>query len=304
MTVRRILVTGSNRGIGLAVVNRCLLDHDNTFIIIACRSIARGMLAVDELCADKPGWKERLMVLEMDTSLDASVCAAAAKVEALFGGSPPPLFGIVNNAGIAAGAIGDILNVNVRGVKRVDDAFLPLLDPTAGRIVQMSSGFASGCISRSSAERQAFFVDPSVSWERISGVLDEVEACKDSIETLGISSGVGGGYGLSKALLNSYTMHMAREHQNLKINSCSPGMIATDIMGSFLPWWVPVPNFVIRFLARKLFGAKTPDEGTVSTMYLLFDKNLQGNGYYYGSDGLRSPLDTYRAPGSPPYEGL
>ena len=36
-----------------------------------------------------------------------------------------------------------------------------------------------------------------------------------------------GAYGLSKALLNSYTILAAREHPSLKINSCSPGMIAT-----------------------------------------------------------------------------
>jgi hypothetical protein len=27
-----------------------------------------------------------------------------------------------------------------------------------------------------------------------------------------------------------------------------------------------------------------------------------GHGLYYGSDGLRSPLDKYRAPGTPAYE--
>ena len=30
---------------------------------------------------------------------------------------------------------------------------------------------------------------------------------------------------------------------------------------------------------------------------------LKGNGWYYGSDALRSPIDRYRAPGDPPYEG-
>ena len=38
-----------------------------------------------------------------------------------------------------------------------------------------------------------------------------------------------GVYGMSKALLNSYTMMLAREHPKLKINSCSPGYILTDL---------------------------------------------------------------------------
>ena len=69
-----------------------------------------------------------------------------------------------------------------------------------------------------------------------------------------------------------------------------------------LPWWAPVPNMFLRFVAEKAMGAKTPDEGAFSTMHLLFAE-LVGNGRYYGSDGKRSPLDTYRKPGSPPYEG-
>ena len=63
----------------------------------------------------------------------------------------------------------------------------------------------------------------------------------------------------------------------LKINSCSPGMIATDLIGSFLPWWAPVPNALMRWLATKMMNAKTPDEGTVATMHLLFAE-LEGNG--------------------------
>jgi len=299
---RRILVTGANRGIGLAIVRRCLSDHIDTHVILACRRALAGGEAAAALIADRPDWKARLTVLEMDTSSDSSVIAAAAKLEADFGRTP--LYGIVNNAGIASGAIADILNVNVRGPKRVDDAFVPLLI-SSGRVVQMSSGTASGCVSRSSAEQQAFLIDPSVSWESITAVIAEVTAypngAKD-LEAHGYGSTMGA-YGLSKALLNSYTMLLAREQPALKVNACSPGMIATDIMGSFLPWWVPLPNALVRFLAARLMGAKTPDEGTVSTMHLLFADGLEGSGRYYGSDAKRSPLDRYRSPGSPPYEG-
>ena len=107
-----------------------------------------------------------------------------------------------------------------------------------------------------------------------------------------------GAYGLSKALLNSYTMAMAREHPKLKVSACSPGMIDTDIFLGALPRFVPA--CLVSFLARKLVGAKTPDEGTVAPMHLLFGE-LEGNGRYYGSDAKRSPLDTYRSPGTAPY---
>ena len=302
---RRILVTGANRGIGLAIVHRCLVEHEDTHVVLACRSAARGDEAVAGLVSENAEWKDRLTVLEMDTASSDSVTAAATTLAEKFGKSPAPLYGIVNNAGIASGTIADVLNVNVRGVKRVDDAFIPLLDPKKGRIVQMSSGAASGCVSRSSAERQAFFIDPKVTWAGIDKVMNEAEAYPNGVkdfEANGIGGSMGGHYGLSKALLCSYTMLVAREHPKLKVNSCSPGFVATDIFGTMLPWWAPVPNMFLRFVAEKAMGAKTPDEGAFSTMHLLF-ADLVGNGRYYGSDGKRSPLDTYRKPGSPPYEG-
>lgn len=303
--VSRILVTGANKGIGLAIVNRCLQDHKDTHVIMACRSTARGEEAMASLTAGSPEWKERLMVLELDTSSDSSVATAAAALESKFGKSPPPLHGIVNNAGIASGTVSEIMNVNVRGPKRVDDAFLPLLDPNKGRIVQISSGVATGCVSKCSAERKGFFTDANITWDQIMNLMTEVESYPDGskeLEAHGLGKSMGV-YGLSKALLNSYTMILARENPKLKVNSCSPGLIASDFFDSFVPWWVPIPSSAVKFLARHAMGAKTPDEGTASTMYLLFAEDINGNGRYYGSDAKRSPLDKYRSPGAPPYEG-
>merc|ERR1711879_160191 len=94
-----------------------------------------------------------------------------------------------------------------------------------------------------------------------------------------------GGYGLSKALLTNYTSLLAKENSSLKINCCSPGFIDTK-------------------LVPKGWGAsKPPDQGTVAIKHLLF-ADLQGNGWYYGSDGVRSPLHFMRNPGEPAYDGV
>lgn len=50
------------------------------------------------------------------------------------------------------------------------------------------------------------------------------------------------------------------------------------------------------------FDSKAPEEGTVSIRHLLFGK-LGGNGWYYGSDGKRSPLHIVRNPGEVVYTG-
>jgi carbonyl reductase 1 len=53
----------------------------------------------------------------------------------------------------------------------------------------------------------------------------------------------------------------------------------------------------------KGFGAKlTPEQGCVSSIKCLFDSSVV-SGYYYGSDGLRSPLTCTRDPGTPEYGG-
>lgn len=49
-------------------------------------------------------------------------------------------------------------------------------------------------------------------------------------------------------------------------------------------------------------GALTPAEGTRAPFALLLGVlPPAARGWYFGSDGLRSPLDAYRAPGSPAY---
>ena len=56
-------------------------------------------------------------------------------------------------------------------------------------------------------------------------------------------------------------------------------------------------------MTRGYGATKPPEEGTVSTMKCLFDE-LPGNGFYYGSDGVRSPLHFMRNPGEPEYDGM
>lgn len=308
--MRTVLVTGANRGIGLAVARRCLTDHDDTHVVLACRDPKRGEDAAASLRAERPGFADRVTVLEMDTSSDESVRSAAEKWRR---STAPNLYGVVNNAGIANGGPAEILNVNVRGPKRVDDAFSDLLRD-GGRIVQMSSGAASGFVSRAPLEaRERYFTNQKVTWAEIDRLVtelatDDAAAFEEGLRRTGLRSdepgsrfGVPSAYGLSKALLNSYTVWSANERPHLKINSCSPGMVATDIFRGFLPSWMPVPGFLLKWAAVTFANAKTPDEGTFSTMRLLFDDDLEGNGWYYGSDGKRSPLDEYRSPGDPEY---
>ena len=89
-------------------------------------------------------------------------------------------------------------------------------------------------------------------------------------------------YGLSKAALCTLTMIQAKTYPHLIITSLNPGFIDTPM--------------------TKGYGAKlTPEQGCVSSIKCLF--GLVASGYYYGSDGLRSPLTVDREAGTPEYCG-
>src|SRR5690606_6067825 len=215
---------------------------------------------------------------------------------AVHGAAPPPLHAVVNNAGLGS-QVGDlraILEVNTLGVRRVCEAFLPLVDPSAGRIVNLTSASGPSFVSRCSPERQRTFVDPAIEWSDLQALIDECLAIagdRAAFAARGLDDG--DPYGLSKALANSYTLLLAREHPNLRINACTPGFIETDMTRHYAESQGKAPAEL---------GMKPPAEGTRSAMFLLFGEP-EGSGRYYGSDAQRSPLDRYRAPGTPPYTG-
>mmetsp|Transcript_18598 Transcript_18598/g.62349 ORF Transcript_18598/g.62349 Transcript_18598/m.62349 type:complete len:132 (-) Transcript_18598:33-428(-) len=100
-------------------------------------------------------------------------------------------------------------------------------------------------------------------------------------------------YGLSKACLNAYALALARLRPDLQVNSCTPGFIETDLTRRMAERAGRTPADM---------GMKEPAHGAQVPVRLVLG-DVEGSGRYYGSDGLRSPLDCYRAPGDPPYEG-
>jgi NAD(P)-dependent dehydrogenase (short-subunit alcohol dehydrogenase family) len=233
--------------------------------------------------------------LEIDVAEEYSVLSACDAVASRFGAEPAPLYGIVNNAGIGLGSsdMETVLAVNTLGVKRVCDAFIPLVEP-GGRIVNVSSASGPNFVSQCGPQWQKFFRDPAVEWPAIQELIDEVLSLRDDPESLGaLGLGTMNAYGFSKACTSLYTLLLARENPHLVINACTPGYIETDLTR---------PQAEARGVAPAELGMKSPAHGTLAILFLLFGKP-QGSGHYYGSDAKRSPLDRYRAPGSPEYSG-
>jgi len=137
------MITGANRGIGLALTMELLRRGDH--VVAAARDPWGGALA--ELAAVHVG---QLTPLELDVTSDASVAAAR---QALAG---RPIDVLVNNAGVYGprdrqsaldidfDAWREVFEVNVYAPLRVAQAFLPNVEAGSGRkIVTISSRMGS-----------------------------------------------------------------------------------------------------------------------------------------------------------------
>jgi NAD(P)-dependent dehydrogenase (short-subunit alcohol dehydrogenase family) len=244
---------------------------------MGARDPAKGEAAIKAITDECPEAAGKIEVLEIDVSNDASCAAAAASLKA----KGVTLYALCNNAGMglaqgeAAGATTEqILNTNYLGPKRVTDAMAELIDSTEGRIVHTSSGGASMWLKTQDAETKALFSNPDLTLDALNTAIQEVTAAG--------KQGWGNGYGFSKACLTALTLIQAKAYPNLKVVSMSPGFIDTAMTSGF--------------------GARlSPEQGCVSGLVCLF--NPVTSGWYYGSDGLRSPLTMTRDPGMPEYEG-
>ncbi|MGI9287053.1 MAG: SDR family NAD(P)-dependent oxidoreductase [Pseudomonadales bacterium] len=287
--MKSVLVTGANKGIGLAVVEAILREQPQYSVILGSRDHHRGETALNALLADNDAWSGRVETLELDVGSDQSVANAHALLAQRSSGNSPPLHGLVNNAGMGTGGIAEVMNVNVHGIQRTSEAFAPLLIP-GGRIVNVTSAAGPNFVAKCDSQRQDFFRVSDTNWDQLEQFMQRCqELAPEGFASLGMNSE--SIYGLSKACANSYTLCLARRYPELLINACTPGFIETDLGKEFLGSRTPSEA-----------GMKSPAEGARVIVSLLF-ATPRGSGHYYGSDGLRSPVDRYRAPGMPEYSG-
>ena len=188
------LVTGGNKGIGLAVAKG--LGAQGVKVFVGARDRTRGEAAAGALRDQKID----AHFVQLDVTDAASIEAARAEIAR----TTDHLDILVNNAGIGTPSFEEVFATNVFGVERVTRAMLPLLRAAPkGRIVNVSStlGSLAGLATRGS--------EAAVWAAKIPA------------------------YSSSKAALNALTLAFAEELAStpIVVNSACPGFCATDING-------------------------------------------------------------------------
>uniref|UniRef100_A0A8C6UB30 Carbonyl reductase n=1 Tax=Neogobius melanostomus TaxID=47308 RepID=A0A8C6UB30_9GOBI len=242
MTSKVAVVTGSNKGIGLAIV-RALCKQFEGDVYLTARDLGRGEEAVKILTSE--GLKPKFQ--QLDITDVSSITSAAAFFRETYGGVDI----LVNNAGIAFKRKSETLH---------PQTLLLIMDPVKdnGRVVNVSSFMGSLALNLCSEEFQQRFRSEDITEDELVGLMERFvektktgEHKKDGWPELV--------YGVSKTGLTTLSMILARRlskerpHDNVANApfaplGAGPGWVRTDMAGDKAP--------------------KSPDEGAVIPVYL------------------------------------
>ena len=250
------IITGANRGLGLALVrDLCrLYDQADWHIYLTARNPARGTQAVDQLRAEglNPSF------YQLDVAQDASVAACAD----YFARTYKTVDLVINNAAQPitpdrpqAEQVQDFINTNNHGTYRMIKTFQPLLSDGA-RFLVVASGF--GTLRSLPAAVHAKFRLQHMTLEDVENVMDEYVAAviAGTAEQTGwgnwinIPSKVGQ---VAAMKIFAREMRPEAEKRDILINSVCPGLMDTE---ASRPWF------------QDMSAAKQPAEASGDVVWL------------------------------------
>jgi NAD(P)-dependent dehydrogenase (short-subunit alcohol dehydrogenase family) len=250
---RVALVTGANTGIGLVTART--LAARGAHVFIACRSVEKGQIAIDEI--RKTTGNEKVELLALDLGDFASIRACAAQ----FLSRDLPLHLLINNAGLA-------------GAKGMTKSGFELAFGTnhVGPFL-----FTQLLLDRIKLSAPARIVTvASRAHTRVSGInWDDVH--KPTKGKAGLPE-----YGVSKLANVLFSAELGRKLAGTGVTTYSlhPGVVATDV-------WREVPAFIRPLI--KLMMIST-EEGAATTLYCATSPDLSNEtGLYYDKCRVKEP---------------
>lgn len=249
LTGKTVLITGANTGIGFFTAKD--LAKRNARVILACRNMSKGQVAVDKIISETGN--QNVVLRQLDLSLMKSVREFVKS----FLSDEARLDILINNAGMAGlpltmteEGFETMFATNHFGPFLLTNLLLDLLKKSQpSRIVNVSSMAHNWC----------------------SGLdLDNTKAEK--------------GYSITQCYFSTklsnvlFTRELARRLKGTGINSYSvhPGCLDTD-------FWHNMPLVYNLFiLIPRLVYFKTPEEGAQTTIYCAVSEELEEtSGHYY-----------------------
>ena len=166
------LITGANRGIGLALVKAYAGRRDKVF---AAARAASDRSELDALAEASRGWIE---VIALDVSDPVDIARAKRRLEA------EPIDVVINNAGVSGPdrqsaldmdfeGLAETLLVNAIAPLRIANAFLPNVKAAKGKIITLSSQM--GQMQSASSDALAYRVSKAAVNKLMRGLATELK---------------------------------------------------------------------------------------------------------------------------------
>ncbi|KAJ7115639.1 hypothetical protein C8R43DRAFT_935017 [Mycena crocata] len=140
-TLRTILVTGSNQGLGMHTVHR-LASTPNVLVFMASRKLAAAEESLSKFASDVHP-SSTVVPVQLELTDEGSIKAAHSKIlEHLQARDVAGLDVLINNAAVLIPEFKETYAVNVLGTVAVTETFRPLINP-GGVIINISSSIGS-----------------------------------------------------------------------------------------------------------------------------------------------------------------
>lgn len=228
---RVFVVTGGNRGIGLATVELlCNRDVGTDVVYLTARNDSFGKYAVADLQAK--GLEPEFFIL--DILERKAIEEFRDHLVQKHGGFDV----LINNAGVSKGTNATQAQINVEnnfgGTLLVCEILMPILKNN-GRVVNLSSRAALRAFVGLSPEMKANFLNVTLDIEGLKALMERYVTSLqlNSVKKEGFPPALG--YGMSKLAVTVMGMIQQREYDaeepspGIVISSCCPGSVQTDM---------------------------------------------------------------------------